>query len=256
MTNFNLENKKAIIFGIANEQSVAWGIAKLLNENGVQIIAGYQERNEETAQKLISSLDGCSGIKCDVTNDSDLDDFFQIVQKEFGTIDFLIHSIAFAKKQFLTGKFFEVDRAGYQTSQAVSAYSLVELTKRAYSLMNEEGSIIAMTYLGSTRVSPGYNVMGVCKASLEASVRYLANDVGNKQIRVNAISFGPIKTLAASGITGFEEKHKKQAELTPLKRNITSEDVANLSLFLCSNLSKNITGQTIFVDAGFNIMTN
>ncbi|MBU2562552.1 MAG: enoyl-ACP reductase [Nanoarchaeota archaeon] len=254
MVDLGLKGKKAVVFGVADENSVAWHIVKALNEEEVRVAIAYQERAEDSVLALVSSLKNSIMVKCDVTDDSLLDNFFKKVKKEFGTIDFLIHSVAFAKKDFLKGKFFEVDRKGYKTSQEVSAYSLVEITRRAYPLLNKEGSIIAMTYMGSTRVFSNYNVMGVCKAALEASVRYLANDVGDKGIRVNAISFSPIRTRAASGISGFEEHLKEHKKIAPLKRNIHQEDVANLALFLCSDLSKNITGQTIFVDAGYGIM--
>jgi len=255
MSSFNLKGKKAIIFGIADKNSIAWHIAKELNDEGVKIAVAYQERNEKAVEKLVSLLKDSFGMTCDVANNELLDEFFDNVKKEFDKVDFLIHSIAFAKKEFLKGKYFDVDKKGYLKSQEVSAYSLVELTKRAYPLMNEEASIIAMTYLGSQRVSLNYNVMGVCKAALESSVRYLANDVGDKKIRVNAISFSPISTLAASGISGFKEHLEKHKRIAPLKRNITQKDVANLALFLCSDLSRNITGQTIFVDAGSSIMS-
>jgi enoyl-[acyl-carrier protein] reductase I len=254
MTNFNLEGKKALIFGIANEQSVAWHIAKALNDNGVKIAAAYQERRKESAESLLKSLKDPIGMVCDVVDDSLLDNFFKKIKQEFETVDFLIHSIAFAKKEHLRNKYFEIDRRGYQISQEVSAYSLAELTRRVYPLMNEGGSVIAMTNIGSVKVFPNYNVMGVCKAALEANVRYLANDVGDKKIRINAISFGPIKTLAASGIAGFEDSLDHYKKVAPLRRLNTADDVANLALFLCSDLSKNITGQILYVDAGYSIM--
>ncbi|MCF7910425.1 enoyl-ACP reductase [Candidatus Pacearchaeota archaeon] len=254
--NLNLSGKKAIIFGVADSESVAWGIARTLDKQGVQVGIAYQERNKETVLPLIEKLDrGSFALECDVTSDSDLDKFFEKIKSEFGKIDFLIHSIAFAKKQFLQGKYFEVDRPGFSKSMEVSAYSLVELTKRAYPLMNPQGSIIAMTYLGSQRVFKNYNVMGICKAALEASVRYLSADVGSeKKIRVNAISFSPVKTRAASGISGFEEHLEEHKRASPLGRNISQKDVANSVLFLCSDLARNITGQIIYVDAGYNIV--
>jgi len=254
MANFSLEGKKAIVFGIANEQSIAWHIAKTLNDNGVRIAVAYQERVEGLIKPLLKLLKDPIAIPCDVCDDSLLDKFFEKVKEEFGKVDFLVHSIAFAKKEHLQGKYFEVDRRGYQVAQEVSAYSLAELTKRAYPIMNENGSIIAMTHIGSTKVFPNYNVMGVCKAALEANVRYLSQDVGDKGIRINGISSGPIKTLAASGITGFEKMLDHQIKTAPLKRLNTADDVANLALFLCSDLSKNITGQVIYVDAGYSVM--
>ena len=229
-------------------------VLRTLNDEGVRIAVAYQERNQESVKPLINSLKNSFGMICDVTDDSLLDKFFKKIWEEFKEIDFLIHSIAFAKKEHLKGKFMDIDRRGYSISQEVSAYSLIELTKRAYPLMNKGGSIIAMTYLGSQKVSLNYNVMGVAKAALESAVRYLAYDVGYKGIRVNAISFAPINTGAASGISGFGEHLEHHKKIAPLRRNISQEDVANLALFLCSDLSRNITGQVIFVDAGFSIM--
>ncbi len=254
MANFNLEGKKAVVFGVANDQSIAWHIAKALNDNGVRIALGYQERVESLVKPLLSMLKNPIAEKCDVVDDTLLDSFFKKVEEEFGKFDFLIHSIAFAKKDHLMGEFYKVDRRGFQVSHEVSAYSLVEFTKRSIPLMNEGGSILAMTYYGSMKVFPNYNVMGVAKAALEACVRYLANDVGKKGIRVNAMSAGPIKTLAASGISDFQKMLDHAKEKAPLKRNISADDVANLALFLSSDLSKNITGQVIYCDAGYSIM--
>jgi len=254
MGNFNLEGKKAIVLGVANDQSIAWHIAKKLNDSGVRIALGYQERAEQLVKPLLSMLNNPLAEKCDVVDDVLLTEFFEKVKHEFGQVDFLIHSIAFAKKEHLQGKFYDVDRRGYQVAQEVSSYSLVELSRRAAPIMNENGSIITMTYYGSEKVTPNYNIMGVAKAALEACTRYLANDFGEKGIRVNAISAGPVKTLAASGIAGFDTMLQHAQEKSPLKRNIDANDVANLALFLCSDMSKNITGQVIYVDAGYSIM--
>lgn len=254
MGNFNLNGKKAIVFGVANDQSIAWHIAKKLNDSGVRIALGYQERAEQLVKPLLSMLNSPLSIKCDVVDDVLLTEFFEKVKQEFGQVDFLIHSIAFAKKENLQGKFYDVSRRGYQVANEVSSYSLAELTRRALPIMNENGSIIAMTFDGSLRVYPNYNIMGVAKAALESSVRYLASDVGEQGIRVNAISAGPIKTLAASGISDFHKMLDHAREKAPLKRNIDADDVANLALFLCSDMSKNITGQVIYVDAGYSIM--
>jgi len=254
MGNFNLEGKKAIVFGVANDASIAWHIAKKLNDSGVRIALGYQERAEQLVKPLLGMLNNPFAEKCDVVDDVQLTEFFGKVEREFGKVDFLIHSIAFAKKEHLQGKYYEVDRRGYQVAQEVSAYSLAELTRRTAPLMNDNGSIITMTFDGSLKVYPNYNVMGVAKAALESSVKYIANDLGERGIRINAISAGPIKTLAASGISDFEKMLQHAQEKSPLKRNISADDVANTALFLCSDMSKNITGQVIYVDAGYSIM--
>lgn len=253
--DLDIKGKKAVVFAIADENSVAWSITKKLQEQGVDVAVAYQKRNYETVKPLIKELSEDSFFKeCDVTDDDSLDRFFQEVEKRFGSIDFLIHSIAFAKKEFLQGRFMDIDKKGYLKSHEVSSYSLVELSKRTEPLMNKEGSIIAMSYIGSKKVSKNYNIMGVCKAALEASVRYLAKDFGseerNRKIRVNAVSFSPIATKAASGIKDFDKNLEKHKKKSLLKRNISQKDVANTVLFLCSSIARNITGQTIYVDAG------
>jgi enoyl-[acyl-carrier protein] reductase I len=252
--NIDLKGKKAVVFGIANDKSIAWNIAKSLDAAGCRIFAAYQERTADWALPLIKELNNASSAKCDVVDDALLDEFFEKVKKEFGKVDYLIHSIAFAKKEHLEGKFMNINRRGYQVAHEVSSYSLAELTRRTAPLMNDGGSIIAMTYLGSVRATPGYNIMGVAKAALESSVRYLACDLGDRQIRVNAISAGPIATLAASGIANFSDMLLNYVSKAPLKRNITAKEVGNTALFLCSNLSSGITGQVIYVDAGYNSM--
>ena len=250
----DLKGKKAIVFGIANDKSIAWHIAKRLNDAGCRIAAAYQERVEPLFMPLMKELSNPIYEKCDVVDDALLESFFKKVKDEFGEVDFLIHSIAFAKKEHLQGKFMNVDRRGYQVAHEVSSYSLAELTRRTVPMMKNGGSIIAMTYLGSEKVAPGYNIMGVAKAALESSVRYLSYDMGDRQIRVNAISAGPIATLAASGIANFADMLLNYVAKAPLRRNITADEVADCALFLCSDLSKAITGQVIFVDAGYNIM--
>jgi len=250
----DLKGKKAIVFGIANDKSIAWHIAKRLNDADCRIAAAYQERVEPLFLPLMKDLNNPIYAKCDVVSDELLDSFFKKVQEEFGEVDFLIHSIAFAKREHLQGKFMNVDRRGYQVAHEVSAYSLAELSRRTVPMMKNGGSIIAMTYLGSEKVTPGYNIMGVAKAALESSVRYLAYDLGEQKIRVNAISAGPIATLAASGIANFPEMLLNYVAKSPLRRNITADEVADCALFLCSDLSKAITGQVIYVDAGYNVM--
>lgn len=252
--SIDLKGKKAIVFGIANDKSIAWHIAKRLNDAGCRIAAGYQERVEPLFLPLMKELNDPVYDKCDVVSDELLDSFFKKVEAEFGKVDFLVHSIAFAKREHLEGKFMKVDRRGYQVAHEVSAYSLIEFAKRTMPIMNDNGSIIAMTYLGSEKAVPGYNIMGVAKAALESCVRYLAYDVGEKKIRVNAISAGPIATLAASGIANFSEMLLNYVAKSPLRRNITADEVADCALFLCSDLSKAITGQVIYVDAGYSAM--
>ena len=251
--SIDLKGKKAIVFGIANDKSIAWHIAKRLNDAGCRIAASYQERTEQWSLPLFKELNNPIFAKCDVVDDALLDSFFSKVREEFGEVDFLVHSIAFAKREHLQGKYMDINRRGYQVAHEVSAYSLAELARRTAPMMKNNGSIITMTYIGSERATPGYNIMGVAKAALESSVRYLSFDLGDRQIRVNAISAGPIATLAASGIANFADMLLNTVAKAPLKRNITADEVADCALFLCSDLSKAITGQTIYVDAGYNI---
>ena len=250
----DLKGKKAIVFGIANDKSMAWHIAKRLDEAGCRLACSYQARTEQWSIPLMKELHNPVYAQCDVVDDDLLNSFFTLVKNEFTNVDFLIHSIAFAKREHLQGKFMNVDRRGYQVAHEVSAYSLAELSRRTAPMMNNGGSIIAMTYLGGERVAPGYNIMGVAKAALESSIRYLAYDLGEEKIRVNAISAGPIATLAASGIANFPEMLLNYVAKAPLKRNITADEVADCALFLCSDLSKAITGQVIYVDAGYSVM--
>ncbi len=252
--SIDLKGKKAIVFGIANDKSIAWRIAKRLDEAGCRLACSYQSRTEQWSIPLMKELHNPIYAQCDVVDDALMDSFFKKVQEEFGQVDFLIHSIAFAKREHLQGKFLNVDKRGYEVAHQVSAFSLVELTRRVLPMLKDGGSIITMTYLGSEKAVPGYNIMGVAKAALESSVRYLACDLGERQIRVNAISAGPIATLAASGIANFSEMLLNYVAKAPLKRNITADEVADCALFLCSDMSKAITGQVIYVDAGYSIM--
>ncbi len=252
--SINLKGKKAIVFGVANEKSIAYAIAKGLDDEGVKVAIAYQPRVEMLALNALKEFKNAIAFPCDVVDNALMDSFFENVKKEFGKVDFLVHSIAFAKREHLQGKFFEVNKRGFEVAQEVSAYSLIELTRRVLPIMNKNGSIIALTYLGSSKVVPNYNIMGVAKASLEACVRYLANDLGEMNIRVNAISAGPIPTLAATAIKDFYEMLLNFTAKAPLKRTITAEEVANAALFLLSDLSSGITGQVVFVDAGYNIM--
>lgn len=250
-----LDNKKAVIFGVANERSIAWAIAQALHKEGSELAFTYAGTAlESRVRPLAESIGSKVILPCDVTNDAEIDAVFENIKQQWGSLDILIHSIAFANKEELKGMFVDTSREGFKLAMDVSAYSLVALAKRAYPLMTNGGSIITMTYYGSEKVVPNYNVMGVAKAALEASVKYMAADLGQKNIRVNAISAGPIKTLAAMGISGFRDMLQTVENKSPLKRNVTTEDVANTALYLSSRLSSGVTGEVIYVDAGYNIM--
>lgn len=253
----DLEGKKAVVFGIADSKSIAWHIARKLDEAGCRIMAAYQERNQQTALPLMKELKQDSIFeRCDVADEDLFDGFFKKVEQQIGRFDFIIHSIAFAKKEHLRGEFINIDKEGYLLVHEVSSYSFSKIIKRSAELINDGGSIIAMTYYGSEKVIPNYNIMGIAKSALEASIKYSAYDLGKREIRVNGISAGPIETLASSGISGFMDMMLNHTAKAPIKRKITAEDVADTALFLCSNLSKSITGEIIFVDGGYNIMGN
>lgn len=251
-----LDGKKAIIFGVANDKSIAWSIAEALKREGADLAFTYAgEAFESRVRPLAESMGSGIILPCDVTSDSQIESVFETIKKEWGSLDILVHSLAFAKKEELKGEFAQTSREGFRLAMDVSAYSLVALSRAAYPLMEGRGSsIITLTYLGSERVIRNYNVMGVAKAALEASVKYLASDLGPRGIRVNAISAGPIKTLAAMGITGFRDILTMVETKAPLRRNVTQEDVANSALYLASPLSSGVTGEIIYVDAGFNIL--
>lgn len=251
-----LNDKKGIIFGVANERSIAWAIAQALHKEGAELAFTYvgdalKERVVPLAQGIGSKLI----LPCDVAKDNEIDAVFNKVKETWGGLDILVHSVAFANKEELKGLYADTSREGFRLAMDVSAYSLVALAKRAYPLMEgRSGSIITLTYYGSKKVIPNYNVMGVAKAALEASVKYLAADLGQKGIRVNAISAGPVKTLAAMGIAGFRDILSVVEKKAPLKRNVTTEDIAKTALYLLSDLSSGVTGDIIYVDAGYNIV--
>jgi len=251
-----LENKAGIIFGVANKRSIAWATAQALHEAGARLAFAYQgERLKENVEKLTNDeMPGSPLLSCDVTKQEEVDETFRRVGEEFGRLDFLIHSIAFAPREALEGEYMKVDRDAFLSSLEVSAYSLTQLTRAAAPLMTDGGSIVTMTFHGAEKVYQGYNIMGVAKAALESSVRYLAVDLGSRNIRVNAISAGPIQTLAARGVSGLSSMLKHHAERAPLKRNVEPREVGNTALFLCSSLSSGITGETIYVDCGYNVM--
>jgi enoyl-[acyl-carrier protein] reductase I len=249
------DGKKVLILGVANERSIAWGISEALHREGAQLCFTYMnEALEKRVRPLAASLGNSLVFPCDVQSDASLDQLFAEIEKSWGSLDGIVHSVAFADREDLQRSFAKTTREGFRLALDVSAYSLIAIAGRAEALMKEGGSIITMTYLGSQRVVSNYNIMGVAKAALESSVRYLAAEMGARNIRVNAISAGPIKTLAASGIPHFRELLSSFAEKAPLKRNVSQEDVAKASLFYLSPLSSGITGEITYVDCGFNTL--
>jgi enoyl-[acyl-carrier protein] reductase I len=250
-----LKDRFGVIFGVANKRSIAWATAQALSSAGARLAFNYQgERLRENVESLAAEIPGSIVLPCDVTKPEEVDSFFDAIKKEFGRVDFLIHSIAFAPKEDLQGEFLTTSRDGFLLAMEVSAYSLVTLSRASAPLMTNGGSIVCMSYYGSEKVVANYNVMGVAKAALEASTRYLAADLGKHNIRVNAISAGPINTLSARGVANLSTMLKYHAERAPLKRNVEPSEVGNTALFLCSDLSSGITGDVIHVDCGFNIM--
>lgn len=251
-----LENKKGIIFGVANKRSIAWATAQALHEAGAQLAFTYQgERLKENVESLTGpAMPGSLLLSCDVTNQTEVDAAFDQVGKEFGKLDFLIHSIAFAPREALDGEYLDTTRDAFLTALEISAYSLPQLARAAAPLMSDGGSIVCMSYYGAEKVVAGYNVMGVAKSALEASTRYLANDLGPRNIRVNAISAGPIQTLSARGVSDFTTMLKHHAARAPLRRNVEAREVGNTAVFLCSSMSSAITGEVIYVDCGYSIM--
>ena len=256
MYTVDLSGKKGLVFGVTNQRSIGWPIAQKLSQAGARLAFGYQaERLKSTLEKLTAQMDETVLLECDVSQDADLDKVFDTVQEEFGTLDFIIHSVAFAPPETFEKPFYQVSREDWKTAMDVSAYSLVAMAKRAQPLMMEGGSILAMTYLAAERVVPHYNMMGVAKAALEASVRFLAYDLGEQGVRVNAISAGPLRTVAARSISGFGDMYSVAGKLSMLKRNITQDEVAGLALSLVADdLGGGITGETIYVDAGYHAM--
>jgi enoyl-[acyl-carrier protein] reductase I len=251
-----LKDKKGIIFGVANKRSIAWATAVALHEAGAQLAFAYQgDRLKENVASLTSeSMPGSPLISCDVTNQEEVDVAFKSVAEHFGRLDFLIHSIAFAPREALSGEFLDTSREAFLTALEISAYSLPQLARAAVPLMTDGGSIVSMSYYGAEKVVAGYNVMGIAKAALEASTRYLAKDLGPRNIRINAISAGPIQTLSARGVADFTTMLKHHAERAPLGRNVEPREVGETAVFLCSSMSSGITGEVIYVDCGYNIM--
>jgi len=251
-----LENKNGIIFGVANKRSIAWATAQSLHNAGAKLAFTYQgDRLKENVENLTGeSMQGSLLLPCDVTNQTDVDAAFKKFGEEYGRLDFLIHSIAFAPREALDGEYLDTGRDAFLSALEISAYSLPQLARAAAPLMTEGGSIVCMSYYGAEKVVAGYNVMGVAKAALEASTRYLANDLGPRNIRVNAISAGPIQTLSARGVSDFTTMLKHHAARAPLRRNVEPREVGNTAVFLCSSMSSAITGEVIYVDCGYSIM--
>lgn len=251
----SMEGKRAMIFGLANKRSIAWGISEALHQEGARLGFNYLgEALERRVRPLADEVDADIVVPCDVTDDDQVSAVFEEIEKTWGGLDVLVHSVAFANKDDLEGDFSDTSREGYLKAIEISAYSLVHLTREARPLMKDGGSIVTMTYYGAEKVVPNYNIMGVAKATLEASVRYLADELGPEGIRVNAISAGAIKTLAASGVKNFRKLMTIGEEKSPLRRNITQEEVGQTALFLCSDMGSAITGEVVHVDAGYNIL--
>lgn len=252
---FSLEGRNAVVFGVANKRSIAWSIAQGLHNAGAKLAITYQnERLEEEARDLVLSLPGAEAFMCDVSRDEEIDRLFAQLKERYGKLHVLVHSVAFAPAEALKTEFVSTTREWFRVAHDVSVYSLIAVSRAAAPLMEDGGSIMTMSYYGAEKVVPHYNVMGVAKAALECTVRYLAYDLGKQKIRVNAISAGPIKTLAARGISGMGEMLKSHADRAPLQRNVEVEEVGSTGVFLASDASSGITGETIYVDCGYNIM--
>lgn len=254
----NLTGKNALVTGIANNRSIAWGIAQQLHKAGANLGITYlpdeRGRMETKVAELVEPLNPSLFLPCNVQNDEQIQSTFETVRQKWGKLDILIHCLAFANKDDLTGDFSQTSRSGFNTALEISTYSLVQLSGAAKPLMTEGGSIVTLTYLGGVKAIPNYNVMGVAKAGLEMSVRYLAAELGSQNIRVNAISAGPIRTLASSAVGGILDMIHHVEKVAPLKRTVTQLEVGNAAAFLCSDLSSGITGQVLYVDAGYEIM--
>ncbi len=252
-----MDGKRGIIFGVANEMSIAWGIARKLKEQGAELAFTYlNDALEKRVRPLAESLGSEVILPCDVGVDEQIEQTFAELEKRWGKIDFVVHSVAFASREDLKNPFSQTSRDGFALAMDISAYSLVAVTRYAVPLLKDGGSIVTLTYLGAARAVPNYNVMGVAKAALEASVRYLAAELGEKNIRVNAISAGPIRTLAASGVANFKAKMKLMDDYAPLRRTVSTEEVGNSSVYFLSDLSSGVTGEVHYVDGGFSTVVS
>jgi enoyl-[acyl-carrier protein] reductase I len=251
----DLAGKTAVVFGLANKRSIAWGIAQKLHQAGATLAICYQnERMKLEAEGLIADLPGASGFQCDLSNDAEIETLFAALKQQYGKLDILVHAVAFAPAADMHAEFINTSREGFRTALEVSVYSLVAVSRAAAPLMTEGGSIMTLSYYAAEKVVPNYNVMAVAKAGLECTVRYLAWNLGSKNIRVNAISAGPIKTLAARGVGALGEMMKAHADRAPLHRNVDQLEVGGAALFLASDLSSAITGEVMYVDCGYNVM--
>tara|TARA_Y100000590_G_scaffold391594_1_gene468364 strand:+ start:4773 stop:5549 length:777 start_codon:yes stop_codon:yes gene_type:complete len=252
----DLTGKTAIVFGVANHRSIAWAIAQILHQAGARLIIAYQnDRVRDTVEKLVEKWEGTILVECDVTEDSNVASVYSSIGQEIDTLDIIVHSIAYANKDDLGGAFLETGREGFRLALDISAYSLVPIVKYGAPLMGDDGgSVIAMTFQASTHVFPGYNVMGTAKAALENEVKQLASDLGLSNVRVNAISAGPLDTLSSRVISRYRDMKRVHAERSPMGRNITVNEVAKTALYLCSDLSSGVTGEIVHVDTGYNIM--
>ena len=255
MYTVDLSGKNALVFGVANQRSIAWAIAQALHEAGARVALTYQnERLRESVQALASEIGDAPLFQCDMSVDEEVVNLYQQVGESLGSLSILVHSIAFANRDDLGGEFSKTDREGFRVALDVSAYSLIPMVRHAAPLMTDGGAVVAMTFLAAEKVFPGYNVMGVAKAALENSVRQLAAEYGPAGIRVNAISAGPLDTLSSRVISGYRDMKRIHAERAPMARNITHEDVGGTALYLCSGLSSGVTGEVIHVDAGYSVM--
>ena len=251
----NLAGKTAVIFGLANKRSIAWGIAQQLSRAGATLAVCYQnERMKLEAEELIGELPSAAGFQCDVSSDEQIEALFAALKERYGKLDILVHAVAFAPAADLKGDFIDTSREGFRIAHDVSVYSLIAVSRGAAPLMTEGGSMMTLSFYAAEKVVPNYNVMALAKASLESTVRYLAYNLGPRNIRVNAISAGPIKTLAARGVGDLSEMLRSHAERAPLKRNVDQLEVGGAAVFLASDLSTAITGEVLYVDCGYNIM--
>ncbi len=250
-----LQGKTALIFGVANDRSIAWGIAQAFHQHGAKIGLSYASPALERRVKPLAEQLGSAFVEeCDVASDEHIQRVAEKAAQTYGEIDILVHSIGFADRNELTGPYYNTSRAGFHLAMDISVYSFTALAKAFQPFLRPGGALLTLTYYGSEKVSPNYNVMGVAKAALEASVRYLAYDFGSHGVRVNAISAGPIRTLASQGVSGFKTMYRRFAEIAPLHENISIEDVGGTAVYLCSNLAAKTTGQVVFVDSGYNIL--